>query len=117
MIRLVRAFLVMDRRTWYRPHVYHLVTDPLRQSWKPPRKSGHKKPGLNKSSTGITNVPGMFSELINVAASRPAQMTTERIKCSRVLAFRQGKALVNGRLNHLGPTYIKVCFAFSYRLS
>jgi hypothetical protein len=25
-------------------------------------------------------VPGLFSELFNVAASRPAQMTTERIE-------------------------------------
>jgi hypothetical protein len=41
------------------------------------QKSGHKKPGLNKGSTGITSVPGLFSELFNVAASRPAQMTTE----------------------------------------
>jgi hypothetical protein len=40
------------------------------------QKSGHKKPGLNKGSTGITSVPGLFSEFFNVAASRPAQMTT-----------------------------------------
>jgi hypothetical protein len=39
-----------------------------------------KKPGLNISSTGITSVPGLFSELFNVAASRPAQMTTEEVK-------------------------------------
>jgi hypothetical protein len=95
------------------PFQYRLLGGSRNHQWK----SGHKKPGLNKSSTGITNVPGLFSELFNVAASRPAQMTTERIKSSRVRAFRQGKALVNGRLNHLGPTYIKVCFAFSYRLS
>ena len=50
---------------------------------RPPRrrssgqKSGHKKPGLNKGSAGITSVPGLFSEFFNVAASRPAQMTTE----------------------------------------
>jgi hypothetical protein len=40
------------------------------------QKSGHEKPGLNKGSAGITSVPGLFSELFNVAASRPAQMTT-----------------------------------------
>jgi hypothetical protein len=45
-------------------------------------KTGHKKPGLNVSSTGITFVPGLFSELFNVAASRPAQMTTERVNIS-----------------------------------
>jgi hypothetical protein len=43
-------------------------------------ESGHKKPGLNKGSAGITSVPGLFSELFNVAASRPAQMTTEWVK-------------------------------------
>jgi hypothetical protein len=41
------------------------------------RNQAIKKPGLNKGSTGITSVPGLFSELFNVAASRPAQMTTE----------------------------------------
>src|SRR5579863_2539142 len=54
-------------------------------------KSGHKKSGLNKGSAGITSVPGLFSELFNVAASRPAQMTTEQAKCSRKRANRQGK--------------------------
>ena len=39
-----------------------------------------KKPGLNISSAGIHFVPGLFSELFNVAASRPAQMTTEELK-------------------------------------
>jgi hypothetical protein len=80
MIRLVRTLPGMDRRTWHRPDIYHLDTDLLRRLLKPPRKSGHKKPGLNNGSTGITSVPGLFSELFNVAASRPAQMTTERIK-------------------------------------
>ena len=42
--------------------------------------SGHKKPGLNIGSAGIKIVPGLFSELFNVAASRPAQMTTELVK-------------------------------------
>jgi hypothetical protein len=46
-------------------------------SFRNHRKSGHKKPGLNIGSAGITSVPGLFSELFNVAASRPAQMTTE----------------------------------------
>lgn len=31
------------------------------------RKSGHKKPGLKRGSAGITYVPGLFSELFNVA--------------------------------------------------
>jgi hypothetical protein len=44
------------------------------------RNSGHKKPGLNIGSAGITSVPGLFSELFNVAASRPAQMTTEWVE-------------------------------------
>ena len=43
-------------------------------------ETGHKKPGLNNGSAGIKTVPGLFSELFNVAASRPAQMTTERTK-------------------------------------
>src|SRR4029077_3976605 len=59
------------------------------------RKSGHKKPGLNKGSAGITSVPGLFSELFNVAASRPAQMTTEWRKASPKRAFRQGWPMVN----------------------
>src|SRR5437763_9083033 len=89
----------------------------LRRFSKPPRKSGHKKPGLNKKFDRDHAVPGLFSELFNVAASRPAQMTTERIKSSRAPAFRQGKPLVNGRPNRPRPTYVKVCFAFCYRLS
>ena len=60
MIRLVRSLLGMDRRTWYRLHVYHLHTDPPRGS-RNHRKSGHKKPGLNIGSAGITSVPGLFS--------------------------------------------------------
>jgi hypothetical protein len=44
------------------------------------QNQANKKPGLNKGSAGITSVPGLFSELFNVAASRPAQMTTEQIK-------------------------------------
>src|ERR1700716_535597 len=53
------------------------------------RKSGHKKPGLNISSTGITSVPGLFSELFNVAARRPAHITTERFDSSYRGPFRQ----------------------------
>jgi hypothetical protein len=54
-----------------------------------------KKTGLNKGSAGITFVPGLFSELFNVAASRPAQMTTERAKFSPKCCDRQGKVTVN----------------------
>ena len=37
----------------------------------------HKKTGLGKLlEAGITHVPGLFSDLFNVAASRPAQITT-----------------------------------------
>jgi hypothetical protein len=39
-------------------------------------KKGHKKPAWNVSQAGITIVPGLFSDLFNVAASRPAQITT-----------------------------------------
>src|ERR1019366_2434212 len=61
-----------------------------------------KKPGLNISSTGITSVPGLFSELFYVAASRPAQMTTEWTKASLKRAFRQDTALVNRPLDPPG---------------
>jgi hypothetical protein len=81
MVRLVRPLLSMDRRTWYRLHVCHLDTDHFRRSHRPPRNQAIKKPGLNIGSAGITSVPGLFSELFNVAASRPAQMTTEQVKC------------------------------------
>jgi hypothetical protein len=59
------------------------------------QKSGHKKPGLNKGSAGINSVPGLFSELFNVAASRPAQMTTERSKTSALSRRRQANGLIN----------------------
>jgi hypothetical protein len=40
-------------------------------------ENGHKKTGLEKfPQAGITRVPGLFSYLFNVAASRPAQITT-----------------------------------------
>jgi hypothetical protein len=36
-----------------------------------------KKPAWKKfQKAGITRVPGLFSDLFNVAASRPAQITT-----------------------------------------
>jgi hypothetical protein len=47
-------------------------------------------------SAGIGNIPGLFSELFNVAASRPAQMTTEQYKNSGLQPLRQDKRLVNG---------------------
>src|SRR5882757_11275850 len=59
------------------------------------RNQAIKKPGLNKGSAGITSVPGLFSELFNVAASRPAQMTTEWAKASLDGPFRQGACMVN----------------------
>jgi hypothetical protein len=41
------------------------------------QENGHKKTGLEKfRKAGITHVPGLFSDLFNVAASRPAQITT-----------------------------------------
>jgi hypothetical protein len=40
-------------------------------------ENGHKKTGLGIiPRAGITSVPGLFSDLFNVAASRPAQITT-----------------------------------------
>jgi hypothetical protein len=72
-----------------------------------------KKPGLNKGSAGINSVPGLFSELFNVAASRPAQMTTEWPKISRWRAFRQGTPMVNRVAAAPGPPFL---FAFSGRL-
>jgi hypothetical protein len=56
----------------------------------------NKKPGLKLGSAGITCVPGLFSDFFNVAASRPAQMTTERCKLSPMAAFRQAGHRVNG---------------------
>src|SRR5580698_8924001 len=92
MVGLMRAILRQDRRTGYRLHVRH----PGTKEASPPRNSGHKKPGLNIGSAGIKIVPGLFSELFNVAASRPAQMTTEWPKHSRQRAFRQAMPEVNG---------------------
>jgi chorismate mutase len=47
------------------------------------------------------SVPGLFSELFNVAASRPAQMTTEWLKISPAEPFRQDTAIVNRFDRHL----------------
>jgi hypothetical protein len=78
MVRFVGALLGMDRRTWYRLHAYHFDTDHLNEvSQTTLGNQAIKKTGLNIGSAGITTVPGLFSELFNVAASRPAQMTTE----------------------------------------
>ena len=56
MIRLVRAILGMDRRTWYRLHVT-ILTPTSSGGFEHHRKSGHKKPGLNIGSAGITSCP------------------------------------------------------------
>jgi len=39
-------------------------------------KTVTKKPAWISPRAGITEVPGLFSDLFNVAASRPAQITT-----------------------------------------
>src|SRR5262249_22995676 len=62
---------------------------------EPHVNQANKKPGLNLGSAGITCVPGLFSDFFNVAASRPAQMTTERRKPSPPPAFRQAEHRVN----------------------
>src|SRR5437762_1916180 len=69
------------------------------------QKSGHKKPGLNNGSAGITSVPGLFSELFNVAASRPAQMTTEWAKRLVIggVFVKPGLALAKNRLPQRFP--------------
>jgi hypothetical protein len=72
-----------------------------------------KKPGLNKGSAGINSVPGLFSELFNVAASRPAQMTTEWNKASPKQVPRQGSRMVNPAGIMADLTFL---FAFSGRL-
>src|ERR1700722_4910707 len=96
MVRLMRALLGMKRRTRYRLHVHHFSTDFPGRLLRSSRKSGHKKPGLNIGSTGITSVPGLFSELFNVAASRPAQMTTKSGNDNTDRSFRQDEALSPG---------------------
>ena len=62
--------------------VHHLLAG-LRRRGKFLSQNCHqaiKKPGPNEGSAGILSVPGLFSELFNVAASRPAQMTTDPAK-------------------------------------
>src|SRR5690242_15630586 len=49
-------------------------------------------------------VPGLFSELFNVAASRPAQMTTEQRKISPTCPFRQDKRCESPSLWHQQQT-------------
>jgi len=97
-------------------HVCHFGTDLPAEALQ--TESGHKKPGLNKGSAGINSVPGLFSELFNVAASRPAQMTTEWNKTSPARAFRQGGlapgTMVNPLVQGSSATFL---FAFSARLS
>src|ERR1700704_1971596 len=95
MIRLVRALLGMDRRAWYRLHIDHLHTDLLGRFLETTGNQAIKKTGLNKQFGRDQSVPGLFSELFNVAASRPAQMTTEWAKTSPGEPFRQDTAMVN----------------------
>jgi hypothetical protein len=89
MVGLMRAILGMDRGARYRLQIGHHGTGLFREVFQTSKKAGHKKPGLNIGPAGIKTVPGLFSELFNVAASRPAQMTTEQRKDSHKLAFRQ----------------------------
>jgi hypothetical protein len=97
-------------------HVCHFGTDLPAEALQ--TESGHKKPGLNKGSAGINSVPGLFSELFNVAASRPAQMTTEWNKASPAQAFRQGSRAGGGLINRvLRGSPATFLFAFSARLS
>jgi hypothetical protein len=77
------------------------------------RNQAIKKPGLNIGSAGITSVPGLFSELFNVAASRPAQMTTKWIEASPARAPRQGRPMVNPGRDRQALTFL---FAFGGRL-
>ena len=76
--------------------------------------TGHKKPGLNEGSAGSPFAPGLFSELFNVAASRPAQMTTEPSKSSPQGGFRQDELMVNPISAHCYQMFL---FAFSACLS
>jgi hypothetical protein len=56
-------------------------------------KNGHKKTGLEKSTGRDHIVPGLFSNLFNVAASRPAQITTGQVMPNPACAFRQATEL------------------------
>jgi hypothetical protein len=80
-----------------------------------PLKSGHKKPGLNdRFGRDRKFVPGLFSEFFNVAASRPAQMTTERAKPSGLGGFRQATA-ANGQIRLHGSHRAEASFLFAFR--
>ncbi len=59
-------------------------------------RQANKKPGLNEGSAGIEFVPGLFSELFNVAASRPAQMTTSELKLVAGAAFVKPRSWLTG---------------------
>jgi hypothetical protein len=48
-------------------------------------------------SAGIGTIPGLFSEFFNVAASRPAQMTTEQPEISPAGDLRQEKPWLTRR--------------------
>jgi hypothetical protein len=55
--------------------------------------NGQKKPAWKKSTGRDHIVPGLFSDLFNVAASRPAQITTEQVMPNPARAFRQANQL------------------------
>ena len=79
------------------------------------RNQAIKKPGLNKGSAGINSVPGLFSELFNVAASRPAQMTTEWDKASPAAGISSRQAVVSrgamvNRTVQGAPCDVSLCF-------
>jgi hypothetical protein len=77
MIRLKGSILGMSRAR-YRLHVDHPADDLLRGLVKPPdRRPLKNRPEHLFGRDQDFAVPGLFSELFNVAASRPAQMTTE----------------------------------------
>jgi hypothetical protein len=64
------------------------------------------------------SVPGLFSDLFNVAASRPAQMTTEHGKTNGAGSLRQDKGLVNrpGQASR-EALFAVISFAFSAALT
>jgi len=61
MVGLVRPFLGMHRRLAIDGHLF--ISAPNLRAEVLNRNQAIKKPGLNKGSTGITSVPGLFSEL------------------------------------------------------
>ena len=68
---------------------------------EPEQKSGQQKTRPEQRFGRDQSVPGLFSELFNVAASRPAQMTTEHRKISPSPPFRQAEHRVNGAATDL----------------